>query len=383
MTEDQSVSFPVEGAALPVFRQALCPILNDGFSHPNVLFIHKLGNINTIIKFEIWCWKLKTARSPTKQIWLSRRAIRIVIYLMEFDMDSKKEGSRLFEKPWLAMLAVMGASIFSIALTGSLLYGVLGYPDDLPWVGFIQAISFQLLTGFIIAPFILRLPKGKTSFRKYLDDIGLTRLKPFLRLVLLGLSCALILALSQAAASLVFRLFEGNPVNGRFLKQVFDFSSLDPSQSGDLLRSLPSIFEEVAFRGIALTVFLGRYSVRKSIIFSSIGFSLMHLMNLTNGRELEWVLGQLVWSFLIGLFYGYVFVRSKSLWPAMIVHYLGNVTIGILSGYMINRAAVPGEVLYQIIFSFGIVPTTLMILWTRFFTEKWLPQSGFEKNLVE
>ena len=287
-------------------------------------------------------------------------------------MDSKKEKTRLFEKPWLAMLAVMGASVFSIFFTGSLIYGVLGYPDDQSWVGFIQAICFHILTGFIIAPFILRLPKGKTSFRKYLDDIGLTRLKPFFRLVLLGLSCGLILALSQAAASIVFRLFEGMPVNGRFIKQVFDFSSLDPSQSSDLLMSLPSVFEEVAFRGIALTVFLGRYSVRKSIIFSSIGFSLMHLLNLTNGRELEWVLGQLVWSFILGLFYGYVFVRSKSLWPAMIVHYLGNVTIGILSGYMIGRADVPAEVLYQILFSFGILPTTLMILWTRFFSNKWL-----------
>lgn len=288
-------------------------------------------------------------------------------------MDSKKKKKKLFEKPWLAMFAIMGASLFSIALTGSIIYGVLGYPDDQPGVQFVQQICFHLLTGFIIAPFILRLPKGKTTFRKYLNDIGLTRLKPFFRLVLLGLSCALILALSQAAASIVYRIFEGNPLNIRFLQGVFNFSLLDPSKTPDMLLTLPSVFEEVAFRGIVLTVFLGVYSERKSIIFSSIGFSLMHLLNLTNGRELEWVLGQLVWSFILGLFYGYVFVRTKSLWPSMIVHYLSNLTISILSGYMIGRAAVPAEVLYQIIFSFGILPTTLMILWTRFFTTKWLP----------
>jgi len=287
-------------------------------------------------------------------------------------MDSKKEHSRLFEKPWLALLAVMGASIFSIFLTGALIYGVLGYPDDEPLVNFIQQLCFHVLTGFIIAPFILRLPKGKSSFRKYLENIGLTRLKPFFRLVLLGLSCALILALSQAAASLVYRLFEGNPVNGRFLREVFNFSSLHPSRTLDLLLTLPSVFEEVAFRGIALTVFLGKYSERKSIIFSSIGFSLMHLLNLTNGRELEWVLGQLVWSFILGLFYGYVFVRTKSLWPSMIIHYLSNLTISILSGYVIGRASVPMEILYQIVFSFGILPTVLMILWTRYFSKRWL-----------
>lgn len=287
-------------------------------------------------------------------------------------MDSKKEHSRLFEKPWLALLAVMGASIFSIFLTGALIYGVLGYLDDEPLVNFIQQLCFHVLTGFIIAPFILRLPKGKSSFRKYLENIGLTRLKPFFRLVLLGLSCALILALSQAAASLVYRLFEGNPVNGRFLREVFNFSSLHPSRTLDLLLTLPSVFEEVAFRGIALTVFLGKYSERKSIIFSSIGFSLMHLLNLTNGRELEWVLGQLVWSFILGLFYGYVFVRTKSLWPSMIIHYLSNLTISILSGYVIGRASVPMEILYQIVFSFGILPTVLMILWTRYFSKRWL-----------
>jgi len=200
--------------------------------------------------------------------------------------------------------------------------------DDEPLVNFIQQLCFHVLTGFIIAPFILRLPKGKSSFRKYLENIGLTRLKPFFRLVLLGLSCALILALSQAAASLVYRLFEGNPVNGRFLREVFNFSSLHPSRTLDLLLTLPSVF--------------------------------------------EWVLGQLVWSFILGLFYGYVFVRTKSLWPSMIIHYLSNLTISILSGYVIGRASVPMEILYQIVFSFGILPTVLMILWTRYFSKRWL-----------
>jgi membrane protease YdiL (CAAX protease family) len=298
-------------------------------------------------------------------------------------MGKEKNKTALFEKPWLAMLAVMGASIFSMFLTGWLTYGLLGYPDDKPGVRFIQQMSFQVLTGFIIAPFILRLPKGKSTFRKYLDDIGLTRLKPFFRLVLLGLSCALILALFQAAASIVYRLFEGNPISGQFLRQVFNFSLLHPSQTPDLLLALPSVFEEVAFRGIVLTVFLGVYSERKSIIFSSIGFALMHLINLTNGRELVWVLGQLGWTFILGLFYGYVFVRTRSLLPSMIVHYLSNVTINLLSGYMIDRAGTDSQVLYQIIFSFGVLPTTLMILWTRFYSKKWLPQITFETKPVE
>lgn len=120
------------------------------------------------------------------------------------------------------------------------------------------------------------------------------------------------------------------------------------------------------FRGIVLTVFLRRYSERQSIAFSALGFGLIHLLNLAMGREPVWVLGQVLWAFCIGLFYGYVFVRTGSLLPSMIVHYLGNAFIGSLTGYMQARASVEVQALYGILLSLGLVPTALMILWTCF-----------------
>jgi hypothetical protein len=57
----------------------------------------------------------------------------------------------------------------------------------------------------------------------------------------------------------------------------------------------------------------------------------------------------------------------------MIVHYLGNVFISSLTGYMQARASIEIQTLYGVIFSLGVVPTILMILWTRFFTSRWLP----------
>jgi hypothetical protein len=163
---------------------------------------------------------------------------------------------RLYQHPWLSLLAVMAVSIFSIYPTGPVIFGIIGLPDDLPVARFTQQLSFHILTGFVLAPFVLRLPKGKRTFRRYLDDIGLSRIQPFLPLLLLAFSCSLILALSQAAASVVYRFFEGYPITGSFIRQVLDLSSLHPSNSPDLLLALPSAFEEVAFRGIALTVFL-------------------------------------------------------------------------------------------------------------------------------
>ncbi|NJD60969.1 MAG: CPBP family intramembrane metalloprotease [Anaerolineae bacterium] len=291
-------------------------------------------------------------------------------------IDTEKGRSRLYEHPWLSLLAVMLTSVFSIGLSGTVIFWVIGLPDTSPTVQFIQAISYHILMIFILTPFVLRLPKGKRTYRQYLDDIGLTKVQPFIRLVLLALSCYVILAVSQAAASFIYRLFEGLPVNGGFIRQVFDLSGDIPS----LLLSFPSSFEEVTFRGIVLTVFLSKYSERQAIIFSSLGFGLMHLLNLTNGADFVWVMGQIVWAFILGLFYGYMFVRARSLLPPMIVHYLGNVFIGSLTGYMQNRASIEMQALYGVIFSLGIVPTTLMILWTRFFSSRWLSGNDRDNN---
>jgi len=288
-------------------------------------------------------------------------------------LQTEKSKFRLYEHPWLSLLAVMVTSVLSIILSAIVIFGWIGLPDDSPAAQFAQGMSYHILTAFILAPFVLRLPKGKRTFGQYLDDIRLSRMQPFVRLVLLALSCYVILALSQVAASFVYRLFEGRPIDGSFVRQVFDLSGDLPPGSPSLLISIPSSFEEVAFRGIALTVFLSKYSDRKSIIFASIAFGLMHALNLVMGRELVWVMGQVVWAFTIGLFYGYVFVRTRSLLPSMIVHYLGNVFIGSLTGYMQSRASIEIQALYGVIFSLGVVPTTLMILWTRFFLSRWMP----------
>lgn len=283
---------------------------------------------------------------------------------------------RLYEHPWLSLVAVIVTSVLSIILASILIFGLIGLPDDSPIVQLAHGILYHILTVFICVPFVLRLPKGKRTFRQYLGDIGLSRLQPFFHLVLLGLSCYIILSLSQVAASWVYRLSEGLPINWSFIRRFFDLSGDLPPHSQSLLISIPSMFEEVVFRGIVLTVFLNRYSERKSIIFSSIGFGLMHLLNLSNGREFVWVMGQVVWAFILGLFYGYVFVKTRSLLPSMIVHYLGNVFIGSLTGYMQSRASIEIQTLYGVVFSLGIVPTTLMILWTNFFSSRWLSKDG-------
>jgi membrane protease YdiL (CAAX protease family) len=129
-------------------------------------------------------------------------------------------------------------------------------------------------------------------------------------------------------------------------------------------------------------MFLNKYSKRKSILFSAAAFGLMHLLSLSSGYEVVWVMGQVGWSFILGIFYGYLFIKADSLWPPMIVHYLGNVFIGSFTAYIQSMASIGTQVLYGLIFTLGIVPTTLMIIWVRFFSKRWLLTDKVEPGAV-
>ena len=289
------------------------------------------------------------------------------------NVQIEKRKFHLYEHPWLSLLAMIIAIIVSNILSIIVLFALLGLSGDSLIGQFALGISYNALTIFLFAPFVLHLPMGKRTFRQYLDDIGVTRVQPFFRLLLFALSCYMILALSQVAASFVYRLSEGLQIDGNFVRRILNISKDLSPGSSSLFVSIPSAFEEVVFRGIILTVFLSKFSKWKSIIFSSLGFGIIHTLNLVSGANQVWVMGQVVWAFIIGLFYGYAFVKTRSLLPVMIVHYLSNVFIGSLTGYMQTSASVETQVLYGVTFSLGIIPTTLMILWTKFFTSKWLP----------
>jgi membrane protease YdiL (CAAX protease family) len=207
--------------------------------------------------------------------------------------------------------------------------------------------------------------------RNYFEDIGLLQIRPFFKLVLLGLSCYLIFLINQAAGSTIYQLSEGQPVNKQYIDSLFSFSNEFPPKSNDWLVSLPSILEEFVFRGVILTIFLNKYSSIKAIVFSAIAFGLIHLLNLASDKDTIWVLGQVVWCFIIGLFYGYLFFRTRSLLPLIIVHYFGNLFIWTLTNNIQTNASVETQVIYGIVCTLGLLPSTLSILWIRFFLQKW------------
>jgi len=278
---------------------------------------------------------------------------------------------QLVEHPWLSLLIVILAEIIGQVLFGVLIIGLFRRPGDAPTTQFAVALLGHIAVLFVLVPFVLRLPGGTRSFRAYVDAIRLSKVQPVLQLLLLGLSCYLILALCQASGVLVYRATQGQPITGAFVRSILNLSGDLPPRSSSWLVSLPSALEEVAFRGVILSLFLTRYPKPASLVIAALSFGVVHLGNLASGRELAWVLGQVLWASILGLFYGVVVLKSGSLWPAMLVHYLSNLFVGSLTSYLQASASVQTQAVYGALFSFGFVPTTLMILWVIGFTAVW------------
>ena len=286
-------------------------------------------------------------------------------------MEANKSKFQFHEHPWLAMIIMLVVWIFIIILV---IVGAnqVGVPGNVPWRALVTPGLAHVLVLFIIVPFALKLPSGKQSFREYLTDIRLMNIKPFFPLLILGLSCSLIALLALATQSVAFRYSQGLPVSLDFLRGMIPVKNDLPPSPG-YITTLPCIFEEIAWRGVMLVLFTRKYSDRKSILVTALGFSLLHLLNLLFGVDPAFVLRQVIFSFGTGVFYGVLVLRTKSLLPAMLHHYLVNMFIGSFTSYLQRHAPDSTQILYLLI---NIPFTTfLLITWAKFYTQKWLSSS--------
>jgi membrane protease YdiL (CAAX protease family) len=79
---------------------------------------------------------------------------------------------------------------------------------------------------------------------------------------------------------------------------------------------LAPVLEEMLFRGIILRSFLRQYRPRKAILLSALLFGLAHLN-----------VYQFVVASLLGLLLGWLYERSRSLWPCILLHASYNASI--------------------------------------------------------
>ena len=102
-------------------------------------------------------------------------------------------------------------------------------------------------------------------------------------------------------------------------------------------------FEEIIFRGVILVVLLQRLpKTRKgaflAVVISSAIFGIIHLFNILAGASIGSTLLQVGYSFLMGMMWAVVFIKTKNIWMPIILHttynFFGMVlfTLGVVNG---------------------------------------------------
>jgi membrane protease YdiL (CAAX protease family) len=89
------------------------------------------------------------------------------------------------------------------------------------------------------------------------------------------------------------------------------------------------IVEETFFRGFLFAGFRQRYGYNKAALLSSAIFAAAHLQP-----------SVLVPTFVLGYIFSYLYQRSNSILPGMILHFLVN-AFGIITIFALTRAGVP------------------------------------------
>jgi membrane protease YdiL (CAAX protease family) len=283
----------------------------------------------------------------------------------------EKTRFRLSDHPWMSLAVSWLIGILVLILVASIATS-LGIPGEAPYRPLITPTLAHILVLFRITPFVLRLPKGKTTFRQYLDEIRLSHVRPFFPLLILGVSSSLIMLLVLSANSFIYRLVQGFPIQFTFIRRAIDLSGDLPPQSLSWIVAFPSIFEEVSWRGVMLVLFMKKYSPRKSILITAVGFGSFHLLNLLDGVAPDFVIRQVIFGSALGFFYGYLVLRTNSLMPAMLFHFLVNMFIGSFTHYFQRYAPAGTQILYTLINL--PVATLILIAWVRVFCQRWIPK---------
>ncbi len=295
----------------------------------------------------------------------------------------KKNRFTLVTHPWLFMLVFLLLTTVAGTLATIFLVYVARLPGEAPTFGFWLNALYKSLMVFLVAPFVLGYNRLSHSYAAYLSEIRLTRWQPALKLFLLGVSCWLIMAVCQVACTFIYRLSQGGAIDMAFLRSAFPLGSEFPPQSFGWLNSTTSILEEITFRGMMLALFLRFYPPPKAVLFSALGFGAFHLMGLLDGAAPVWVVGMVIWAAILGVCYGYITLKTGSLLPAMLIHFLCNLFIYPLTAYMQDNASTLVVVLYGVTLTMGVIPAALMLLWSRIFTSRWLePRSLTERTLL-
>ena len=221
--------------------------------------------------------------------------------------DPRFEAPRAQRFPtWGDMLAVIG--IYLLATVGTsivvaIIAAISGGAESLAETmssGPMSVLSYALSMGLTIVGVLIYRKLRRGTGRMF--HFSLRGFNPML--ILWGFVMVL---LTGVVIEPVLELFPD-----AFLKMI-DKMGMNGGWSILMLVVLAPVMEEVLFRGILLESVRSKHSAGRAIVVSALMFGVIHLIP-----------QQVVNAFAIGLILGYIYVRTESLWPVIVIHALNN-----------------------------------------------------------
>lgn len=229
---------------------------------------------------------------------------------------------------------------------------LLGLLEHLPGT-FFPAIAYFAAAGIwalYVIPRVLGLPNGRKPFREYCADIRLLPVAPVRRNILLGLLMAVLTLSSILLATLLTRHF------------VLDWSFVPALRWVKGLTR--GVWEEVFFRGIMLAILMRFYSRRKAVLWITAIFALVHLniMDVTVAAIVD-----VVSIFFMGLLFVYLVLKTGSLLPAIVFHYVHDVFVLLVQ----NAPGASEPTVSVLLYGFLWAALAVGAVLTRSIVERW------------
>jgi membrane protease YdiL (CAAX protease family) len=287
------------------------------------------------------------------------------------EMADYKTGGALRESPILSAIiltALYAGFIFLPEFIEALI--LLPFINNIPFltlltIDFIFTFGFLGVLWLYIVPFGLKLPFKEQKFKGYLENIGLGRRQQVLKNVIIGIVSFIIFSAVSLLGGLLLGDYEFVPevVFGRPSATNFGWFLF-------IIMLIPGIWEEVSFRGVLIPNLERKYSDLNIILISGCAFGLAHSINFINilvGLNPLLVVFQINYAAFLGFAFAFMFLRTKSLIPCILLHYLID-SLGQLFLYVEFSNWISLSI-YSIVF-IGLLPMVLIILFVNYITKQ-------------
>lgn len=235
-----------------------------------------------------------------------------------------------------AIIIIVIASIVKLILVVLTLIGRKYFYPSFPIYGFSTLhLFFSLIIDSLTIIFAIRFFNVDIN-----EQLNKVRLKTIVLFTILAILIFLLI-LPLVNPFDFFKKLANHKITGHhFNLMIFEKPDFNNIPYFFLMVIITPIIEEILYRGIILNLFLKKYSVKISLIVSSLIFAFIHLRFIGIG-----------YLFLYGLLFGFAYYKTKSLFTSILLHFIINLMAVTTSNQYLelNNTTFPKYFLYTVI----------------------------------